>query len=282
VTRGLVVAGLTPFSALTIVAATNATPIVVTTSTPHNVVGYAHGVIAGVLGNAAANNVDASAKSFTAGQHLAVVLTPIDDTRFSLSAVDQTTGRIEPLAGNGAYTSGGTITIPLVGCSVLIGREYVTETTAPPRIVMVPVRSKWGPPKSASHTPGTIEKRAQVAQRAIATEGVVCEVHVWGQATPPDPRRDFDATRALSHQLIQSVKLLTSGNYELMDGAWADQVASASQLNKAGHEHVFGISIGTPVLDSALPYAPDDIAAVITDEFQPADLTVSAEVAFTG
>jgi hypothetical protein len=282
VTRGLVVAGLTPFAALAITAATNATPIVITTATAHGVVGYAHGVIAGVVGNEAANNIDAAAKSITAGQNLAVVLTRIDDYRLSLSAVDQTTGRIEPLAGDGDYESGGTLTIPLVGGSVLIGREHVFEQSAPPRIVAIPVRSKWGPKGAASHTPGTIEKRIQVAQRSIRTENVVLEVHVWGQATPPDPRNDFDATRALSHQLIQSVHLLTAGNYELLDGAWADQVATATQQIKAGHEHVFGISIATPVLDAALPYAPTYVTAVTTTELQPADLTVDAEVSCTG
>lgn len=69
----------------TITNATNANPIVITTSAAHNLVTGDSVTISGVLGNTAAN-----------GTNVATVLTA---TTFSI-----------PVAGNGAYTSGGTFT----------------------------------------------------------------------------------------------------------------------------------------------------------------------------
>ena len=283
VVRGLVFAGY-GLAPLVITSATNTTPIRVTTSTPHLFVKPAHVVIAGVLGNFAANNIDAAPQSSTLGQSLAVIATPVDATTLSLSALDQTVGTETPLVGTGIYLGGGTLTSALVDGRVLLGRQHVFEQSAPPRIVMVPVRTKYtsGSASGNRRNVKSAERRREIAQRDIATETLVFEIHTWGQSTPPDPDYDFDATQVLSHQVIQSVHLLTSGVYELVDGAWADQVATATQLMKAGHEHVFGISFETPVLDVAKPFAPVDVAPFQTTVLQPADISVAAEVSCTG
>lgn len=282
ITRALVAAGY-GLAPLAIVDATNASPIVVELATAHGFVGPAHVVISGVLGNDAANNLDVSPQSFTPGENLAAIALPVDETHVSLYALDQTTGIAGPLAGSGAYSGGGTMTAALRHARVLLGREHVFEQSAPPRIVFIPARSKFGPKSVAGNRQvGTSPERLrQLQQRAIATEKVVFEVHVWGQSTPPDPGYDFDATQVLYHQVIQSVHLLTAGAYELVDGAWADQVATATQLLKAGHEHVFGIAIATPVMDTAQPFVPAGISAVQTTQIQPADGS-PAEISFTG
>lgn len=286
VTRGLVgagyglgfdgtryVAGAAPIA---ITAATNATPIVITTAQPHGVrsrtntdgspiAGTAHGMVAGVLGNTAANNVDAE------GYAHAVVATVVDDTRLALHAVDRTTGLIAPLAGNGAYAGGGTFTPALTDLGILLGREHLFEQSAPPRMVCVPIGSKWDS-KSVSHGAPqfTGEVRSQNQRRSVRTEQVVLEFHTWGQANPPDPALDFDATQVLYHQLALSIQLLLAGRHEFLgDGAWADQLPNATQNIRAGHEHVFRVGIGTPILDTLLPYAPSDIAALPTTHFQP-------------
>jgi lysophospholipase L1-like esterase len=80
--------GLNPTYSATITNATNASPIVITTSTVHNLTTGQEVTIAGVLGNTNAN-----------GTYVATVA---DSTSFQL------TGR----AGNSAYTSGGTVTLP--------------------------------------------------------------------------------------------------------------------------------------------------------------------------
>lgn len=274
VTRGLVAAGYglgfdgTRFvvgaSQLDVAGATNANPIVITTAQPHTVQRTAHAVIAGVLGNTAANNADER------GYPQAVLATRVDDTRLELRTVQRPTGQIVTLAGNGAYTSGGTFTPAMTDLGILLGREHISEQSAPPRIVMIPVGSKWGP-KSVYHgaSANTAERERQNQQRSIATEKVVFEVHTWGEADPPDPDNDFDATQVLYQQVIQSIHALTAGTYELLDGAWPGQLPNATQLVRAGHEHVFRVAIGTPILDVLLPYAPSDVAALPTTNYQP-------------
>jgi hypothetical protein len=288
VTRALVLAGY-GLDTLAITGATNTTPIVITTASAHGIdADGAHVIVSGVLGNTAANNIDASANSPTKGQNLAVVATPISETELELSAVAPLTGILAPLAGSGAYTSGGTMQAALASPNVpfgkiYLGREHVDENSAAPRIVFVPVRSAFGPRSTANRNVAgnAVERAAQIAARSIGTEKVTFEVHAWGQADPPDPRNDFDATQVLYQQVIQSTHLLCAGIYEASSGAWADQVAGSTQMVKAGHEFVFGLTIETPILDKALPYAPSDIAALPTTNLQPADGS-AAEVSCTG
>lgn len=73
-----------PLVSLTVTDATNANPIVVTTSAVHGLRSGMRVTISGVLGNTNAN-----------GTH---VITVLSTTTFSI-----------PVAGNGAYTSGGTV-----------------------------------------------------------------------------------------------------------------------------------------------------------------------------
>lgn len=83
-------------AALTISGATNATPIVITTTTNHGLVTGDKVYIASVGGNTNANNTGAN-PNWT--------ITKVADTTFSL----------DDSSGNGAYTSGGTATPALVG-----------------------------------------------------------------------------------------------------------------------------------------------------------------------
>lgn len=71
-------------AALSITAATNANPIVCTTNVPHGLTSGQYVVIAGALGNTAANGT--------------FLVTVLSSTTFSI-----------PVAGNGAYTGGGSI-----------------------------------------------------------------------------------------------------------------------------------------------------------------------------
>lgn len=77
---------VTVVTALTVAGATNATPIVITTSGAHGLESGNRVIISGVLGNTRANG------TFT--------ITKVDSTNFSLDGS----------YGNGTYTSGGTIT----------------------------------------------------------------------------------------------------------------------------------------------------------------------------
>src|ERR1043165_6582138 len=78
-------------SALTITGATNASPIIITTSIAHGIADVSVATIAGVNGNTAANN--------TASNPYWVV-----------ERVTNTTLKLRNSVGNGAYTSGGSLT----------------------------------------------------------------------------------------------------------------------------------------------------------------------------
>jgi len=273
-TAALVASGRAVSSlALTVTGATNASPIVITTSSPHGIlpgVSQAHHVVvAGVAGNTAANNLDAD--GVTNNAWIAVAL---DDTRFALYRLDPT-GTLVPSSGNGAYTSGGTVSRAFTDGKALLGRQHIFELSYAPRVVFVPRGTGWGPKSvySASRVAGypSDEVRRQNQQRSIRTDEVQLEVHVWGVANPPDPNLDFDETQALYQQVVRSAHALMPGTYELGPGTWPDQDEGASQQVKAGHEFVFGLSMGTPVLDKLLPYAPADVASQLAVNLQPAD-----------
>jgi hypothetical protein len=161
---------------------------------------------------------------------------------------------------------------PLTDGGILIGRQHVLEQSRAPRIVFVPLTSTFGPRDTYNRSnlvgSPSAEMLLQWAQRSIHSEIVRFEIHVWGQATPPDPEGgDFDATQVLYQCVIQSVRANITGGYTLLPGVWADQTPSAAQLQKAGHEFVFGLEISTPVLDNLLSYAPSGTATEALVEF---------------
>jgi hypothetical protein len=174
-----------------------------------------------------------------------------------------TTAGYAPL--NGQTTGDGVI---------LIGRQHVAEQSAPPRIVVVPMASTFGPRdtynrnQTANFGSPSQEQLLQWAQRSIHTEILHLEIHVWGAANPPDPEGgDFDATQVYYQCLIQSVRANITGGYTLEPGIWVDQDPKMAQLMKFGHEFVFGINIHTPILDMLLSYAPSGTVLSTTVEY---------------
>ena len=92
----------TPLNALTVTNATNAAPIVISTSAAHNLATGDQVAVSGVLGNTAANG------SWT--------ITVLTSTTFSLTST----------TGTGAYTSGGTVTVNL-GARIFALDQYRGE-----------------------------------------------------------------------------------------------------------------------------------------------------------
>jgi hypothetical protein len=149
---------------------------------------------------------------------------------------------------------------PLTDGKILLGRQHVLEQSAPPRIVFVPMTSRFGPRDTynASRISGfpSSEILLQWSQRAIHNDAVLFEVHCWGAASPPSPDGDFDVTQVLYQTVIASIRTNITGGYTLFPGTWADQQPTAAQLQKLGHEFVFGLEINTPILDPALAIVP--------------------------
>ena len=148
----------------------------------------------------------------------------------------------------------------LVDGKILLGRYHLAEASAAPRILFVPVASKFGPKDPTSPNPTTVYPSAEVRrerqQRAIASEIVQFEVHCWGQdPSATDTDLDFDFTQALYQVLLQSLHDLCEGCYHIDTGKWTTGAQGASQLERAGQEFVCVLGIATPVLDQLLPYA---------------------------
>lgn len=99
--------------------ATNATPVVVTTSVAHALHSGDLVVIAGVVGNTAANGT--------------FKVTGVTSTTFELT--DPNTG--SDIAGNGGYSSGGTVTVTLTNdeSELAYGKRITNATNATPVVV---------------------------------------------------------------------------------------------------------------------------------------------------
>lgn len=269
-----------PYPPLAIVACTGiaVSPIVITTAYPHGIstrgVGGMSCVIVGITGNLAANNIDADPRSRTIGLPAGIIAVPTGPTTLALYGQDFVSGAIVPIAGSGAYTGGGSIAPALTDGSILIGRDTARENTAPPRIVIIPRKGRYSSRSGSIPFARAEEERRQISQRAIRTEREVWDVMCWGQATPPDPARDYDATKALAHAVIDSAHLLFGATNTDEEGVWLDEKERATQQIKAGHAYTFGLVVAVPVLDNALPYAPSGTVIIPTTRTQTPDGTV--------
>lgn len=255
-----------PYPALPIIAASNTTPIVVTTAYPHGVsargVGGMSCIIAGVLGNLAANNLDVDPRSRTVGLPAGIVAVPTGPTTLALygqdmNAASSTYSALVPIAGSGVYAGGGTIVPALTDGSILIGSENAKEHSAAPRIVAIPIGAKWGPKSNALVTGArNAERQAQIHQRSVKTRINVIEFHCWGESTPPDPAKNFTMAEALADALEDSAALLYGQPHDISDAVWNDQKARATCFVKSGHLFTFTMTLRTPVLDNPLPFVP--------------------------
>lgn len=161
---------------------------------------------------------------------------------------------------------------PLVDGRIVLGQRHLAENLAPPRVIFVPKGSRFGPRDTANASPRgqiTAEMKAQWATRAIHSDVVRFEVHVWAAATPtPDPEGgDFDAAQALYHLVIASIRTRGTGTYTLTDGEWPNQEPGGTQHLQYGYEFVFGLEIGTPILDEPYTFAPSTVSGRVIVEF---------------
>lgn len=115
----------------------------------------------------------------------------------------------------------------LSGVAFKLGEEFVPETRAPPRIVMVPLRDRfssaqWHPVTSAS-------KRSP---KNIGTRIVGVKFHVWAAKASGDTTSypDIRAVELLVDRLLIAIRNISVGSYTLLDGEL--QSADAGQLGR--------------------------------------------------
>ena len=267
-TSRLVSAGLVA-KTVAVTSASNTSPITVGV-TAHGFVRPTHAVVAGVLGNDAANGL--------------WVCTPSGPDSLTLSTFDLQ-GKPVASVGNGSYSGGGTLKTAFPDGSILLGRRNVAMQTAvaTPRIVFVPQGSPaWdylpygGVIPAQSGLPSRLSEKKQEQQymllnRQLVTERQRFEVHVTGAASPPDPDfGDFDATQAV-YQTLYAVMwdLISPDRAKVLGGRWSSQVDGMASLDTRGQKWIGTIEIAQPVVDNPLTFIPTSTDGTITVQFTP-------------
>lgn len=251
-----------PSFTIPILDASNTSPIVITvTASDLSVLSLREGrvmhvVVAGVLGNGAANKLDPITLRNEAWVAIVTSAEGSATATLALYDLDASTGALVSSVGSRAYTGGGTLSRGLIDGRVLIGREHTGDESAAPRIVFVPLRVTFGSRSEASPwTTSAIDEgepdREELAQ-AIATKTVHYEVHVWGKGA--SSLSSFTATDLLYEQVIRSAHKRCAGVYELQSGDYLDQHENAPQRLKYGHEFVFTLGLSMPINDEAAEF----------------------------
>lgn len=160
--------------------------------------------------------------------------------------------------------------------SILLGRQFQFEESAPPRIIFTPASSDfpmkdvYNASPSANGRAYTAEQLAQIRNPAFRTDRITFEVRCWGVSPDQDPIDDFDYTQTLYQSVIRVVHELTNGSYEIGKGNWTDATFSAGQIVRDGREFVFSLTLDTPILSrlEAMPAAPNDTRAQNTTNLE--------------
>lgn len=165
---------------------------------------------------------------------------------------------------------------------ILLGRQHQYGEAMPPRIIFIPLGSKFGPRNITSAAPVATnlsgpdaERLAMLHQPAIGTEKVRFEVRCWGQSEDEDADEDFDCTQTLYRKVVLCVHKLCLGVYDLGDLTWTDSQIANPQHVRAGREAVFTLTIDTPVLDDTIGTAPSNTRPVPTTHMTSADGTAT-------
>lgn len=248
------------FTTLTITAATQTTPIVITVADPPvNPLGQGrpiHAVISGVTGMTEANST------------WVLTQVPNEPTQFTLTAFDAQ-GNVVQSVGQHAYTGGGIVQIPLPDGTFLLGRRWVERGAYPacPRFVFVPTKGKaWdlqayqgvGQVATVPPSRGGPEQQFQQLHRAIGQRFATFEVYVSGVANPPDPDGgDFDAVLYLTAALYGVLfDFLTPYGGHVLQEFWPSQLATAAATVQLGQQWMGVIECPLPLYDHPLQFAP--------------------------
>lgn len=250
-------------------AATTATPIVVTTSAPHQVPSgrVLHAVVSGLGGMPEASGT--------------WVLTPTGTSTFALTTFSDQ-GAVINSVGTGTYTSGGTIQTAFPDGAILLGRRNVAmmSARATPRIVFVPLGSpEWSLEPYGGVIPSTLMPRSKATQtaeqltmkqsRQLATERQRFEVFVTAKAATVSPDfGDFDAVQAL-YQTLYGVMFdtISPDRARVLKGEWRSQNEGEASLGTGGEQWVGIIEIHQPVIDNPLAFVPHGTVGTIVVNF---------------
>jgi hypothetical protein len=152
---------------------------------------------------------------------------------------------------------------PLQDGKILIGREHVADGSAAPRVVMIPMTSRY---EVARHSPSTylpVDANGRALRwraRPLWSEALTLQCHCWGDTesfSATDPARGFNAAQALTHRLFTAAYLIMTANgCRPTAGAWGDQATDQADLLTSGHYTIVGLEVDIPITDQALRFVP--------------------------
>lgn len=283
ITAGLVKAGLrAPWKngvaqgdpqqfTLDVLDASNTSPIVITVpanslTVSDDAIGVKvgriyHVVIEGCLGNTAANKLDPKPQRNEAW--VAIATSP---TTLELWDLDESSGRLIASVGNGVYTSRGTVAKAFSDGLIRVGREFVSEQTAPPQVVFVPAfvedlpGNMTGAFSAAAFASG--EPDRQRLQGTFRGQRLWYEVHVWAQGAA------FGPAMLIKEQIERSCQARAPGCWTIGRTDWRDQHPDAPQRVKLDHWLSFTLGIDVPIPRDAVEFAPAPMQIGLTMSLQ--------------
>lgn len=212
---------------LTISSVSNATPIQVTTKSPHLLVTASVVFVSGVTGTTAANDY------------------------WNITYVDQFNFLLNGSVGNGAYAGGGTAQTALVLGQILLGRHWTRQSHARPRIIMIPMTGDGTPvdkyaviETSPAYSP---EQIAAMQAPSVYNAFDSYEVQCWGGGPVPNTATDFDYTQVLRNEFIFAADSMLRGNFKWSKGQWLDQLPTAAEDMTLGHLYSFLFTVETAI-----------------------------------
>lgn len=152
---------------------------------------------------------------------------------------------------------------PLQDEKILLGREHIADGSAAPRVVMVPLTTRY---TTARHSPSTETaidangRAMRLRARPLWSEALTFEVHCWGDTesfSTADPSLAFDVTQTLAHTVMTAAYLvMTANGCRPTSGSWGDQVSEKADLLISGHYMIFGLEVDIPVTAPAEHFVP--------------------------
>ncbi len=130
------------------------------------------------------------------------------------------------------------------GVKTQIGPEYLRSHDAPPRVIWVPSRDRYGPPMSTGADP-----------RQLRTRLAGCEVHVW--------ERDYEAVEVLLNLVQAAIHAVAYGCYSIE--AEAGWLALDGPLQHLGRVYVFHAVFMIPV--TAAPATTGKVVSIPQGQF---------------
>jgi hypothetical protein len=124
---------------------------------------------------------------------------------------------------------------------VLLGAKNLKGTGAPPRVVIVPTRDRFGPSQNIGADPPQ-----------ILTCFAGAEVHCWAADVP--------TTEALRNAVLCALMTLAEGSFDLEGPAgWSEKdIEGAQVLN--GSLYIFSLHVQMPVTDA--PYTTAEVDSI--------------------